>query len=56
MQPLCVAVFGRPDGKSFVVKEIAPGLGIPEKAQLTFNLSQFEAPSELEIAFSVIRI
>ena len=56
VQPLCVAVFGPPGaGKSFVVKEIARGLGIPEKAQLTFNLSQFEAPSELEIAFSVIR-
>jgi hypothetical protein len=38
-----------------VVKEIAKGLGIREDAQLTFNLSQFESPDELQTAFSEIR-
>jgi hypothetical protein len=54
--PLCVAVFGPPgSGKSFVIKEIARGLGIDEKAQLTFNLSQFDSPAELQNAFHQVR-
>lgn len=55
-EPLCVAVFGPPgSGKSFVIKEIARGLGIGKDAQLTFNLSQFESPLELQNAFHQIR-
>ncbi|MCX5780246.1 MAG: hypothetical protein NTV45_05405 [Firmicutes bacterium] len=55
-KPLCVAVFGPPGaGKSFVVNEITRGLGISETAHLTFNLSQFESPDELQTAFSEIR-
>ncbi|MEN6324725.1 MAG: ATP-binding protein [Syntrophomonas sp.] len=54
--PLCVAVFGPPGvGKSFVIKEIARGLGMGEEAQLTFNLSQFETADELPNAFNQIR-
>jgi hypothetical protein len=54
--PLCIAVFGSPgSGKSFVIREIARNLGIDKEAQLTFNLSQFETPNQLPIAFHQIR-
>ncbi|HWP97574.1 MAG TPA: hypothetical protein VN426_12080 [Syntrophomonadaceae bacterium] len=55
-KPICVAVFGQPGaGKSFVIKEIAKGLGIGEDAQLTFNLSQFDSAEELQTAFDQVR-
>lgn len=55
-KPICVAVFGQPGaGKSFVIREIAKGLGIGDEAQLTFNLSQFDSVDDLQTAFDQVR-
>ncbi|MEV4334087.1 AAA family ATPase [Streptomyces sp. NPDC049597] len=55
--PVSIAMFGAPgSGKSTVVEEVIGSLKIyTEFDPLTFNLSQFRSPNELDEAFHLIR-
>jgi hypothetical protein len=55
-RPLSLAVFGPPgSGKSFSIKQLAAELGFADKSIHTFNLSEFKEPSELHVAFHIVR-